>query len=147
MSDVVTPTPTNTTEEYLAAIANALQGLPANPLAPVWRHEEFLLAIIQAAGAIQKGVASTYDEDTNYGPGDYVAYEGKLYKCTAATTGEWDASDWTEAGPGRCAQPEAGHLSEGDGPTDRLWRGQGRRQELGHASQAHPAGASLPAPQ
>lgn len=96
MSDVVTPTPTNTTEEYLAAIANALQGLPANPPAPVWRHEEFLLAIIQAAGAIQKGVASTYDEDTNYGPGDYVAYEGKLYKCTAATTGEWDASDWTE---------------------------------------------------
>ena len=89
-------TPTNTTEEYLAAIANALQGLPANPPPPAWHHEEFLLAIIQAAGAIQKGVASTYDEDETYGPGDYVAHEGKLYKATAETTGPWDPDDWTE---------------------------------------------------
>lgn len=91
-------TPTNTTEEYLAAIANALQGLPANPPPPAWRHEEFLLAIIQAAGAIQKGVASTYDPDDpdGYGPGDYVAHEGKLYKASSATSGTWDPSAWDE---------------------------------------------------
>lgn len=35
---------------------------------------------------------------TTYAVGDYVMYNGKLYKCTTATTGgTWVSDDWNEA--------------------------------------------------
>lgn len=43
-------------------------------------------------------VADEFDETQTYDVGDYVTYEGDLYKCTTAVTvaGQWNASDWTQ---------------------------------------------------
>ena len=42
-------------------------------------------------------LADEYDSATNYAVGDYCSHEGKLYKCTAATTGTFDASKWDDS--------------------------------------------------
>ena len=39
---------------------------------------------------------SSYDEDTEYAVGDFTIYNSTLYKCTSATSGEFDISDWTD---------------------------------------------------
>lgn len=41
-------------------------------------------------------IAPAFDSSTSYAVGAYVTYEGKLYKCTTAHTGEWDATHFTE---------------------------------------------------
>lgn len=43
-------------------------------------------------------IADDFDATSTYAVGDYVVYDGILYKCTTAvsTAGQWDANDWTE---------------------------------------------------
>lgn len=40
-------------------------------------------------------VASEYDDTASYAIGSYCIYSGVLYRCTTATTGAFDVSDWT----------------------------------------------------
>lgn len=40
-------------------------------------------------------VASMYDDTASYAIGSYCIYSGVLYRCTTATTGAFDVSDWT----------------------------------------------------
>lgn len=40
-------------------------------------------------------VASMYDDIASYAIGSYCIYGGVLYRCTTATTGVFDVSDWT----------------------------------------------------
>lgn len=40
-------------------------------------------------------VASEYDDTASYTIGSYCIYSGVLYRCTTATTGAFDVSDWT----------------------------------------------------
>lgn len=40
-------------------------------------------------------VASEYDDTASYAIGSYCIYSGVLYRCTTATTGTFDVSDWT----------------------------------------------------
>lgn len=41
-------------------------------------------------------IAATFSDSTAYAVGDYVAYNGALYKCTTAhAAGSWDANDFT----------------------------------------------------
>lgn len=49
-------------------------------------------------GASTEIIADDFDATSTYAVGDYVVYDGKLYKCTTAvsTAGQWDANDWTE---------------------------------------------------
>lgn len=63
-----------------------------------------LIAEIEAAVAsipsdysdMWKTFAPNYSSSTNYTAGAYVTYDGKLYKCTAATTGNFDSTKWTQ---------------------------------------------------
>lgn len=43
---------------------------------------------------IWAAIGSTYDENTQYSPGDYVLYSNVLNKCTTATKGVWTAANW-----------------------------------------------------
>lgn len=45
-------------------------------------------------GADTEIIADDFDDTESYAVGDYVVYEGDLYKCTTAHTGAWDASDF-----------------------------------------------------
>ena len=47
--------------------------------------------------ALQEGIAPAFSSSSTYAVGDYVTYEGLLYKCTTAvsTAGAWDATKWT----------------------------------------------------
>jgi hypothetical protein len=47
--------------------------------------------------ALQEGIAPAFSASSTYAVGDYVTYEGLLYKCTTAvsTAGAWDATKWT----------------------------------------------------
>ena len=49
-------------------------------------------------GASTEIIADDFDATSTYAVGNYVVYNGKLYKCTTAvsTAGQWDANDWTE---------------------------------------------------
>lgn len=49
-------------------------------------------------GASTEIIADDFDATQTYAVGDYVVYNGKLYKCTTAvsTAGQWDSNDWTE---------------------------------------------------
>ncbi len=40
-------------------------------------------------------LADFYNKTESYHSGDFAAYEGCTYKCTANTSGDWDASKWT----------------------------------------------------
>lgn len=42
-------------------------------------------------------IADEYDSSVSYTVGDYCSHEGHIYKCTAATTGTFDASKWTSS--------------------------------------------------
>lgn len=48
------------------------------------------------SGADTEIIADDFDATESYAVGDYVVYEGVLYKCTTAHTGEWDASDFDD---------------------------------------------------
>lgn len=39
--------------------------------------------------------ANFYNSSTNYSVGDYCVYNNVLYRCTSATTGSFDPSDWS----------------------------------------------------
>lgn len=39
--------------------------------------------------------ATDYNQNASYDVGDIVIYENYLYKCTGATSGNWDSSKWT----------------------------------------------------
>ena len=43
-------------------------------------------------------IADDFSTESTYAVGDYVIYDGSLYKCTTAVTtaGAWDSNDWTE---------------------------------------------------
>lgn len=43
-----------------------------------------------------KYIANFYSETKTYSVGDFVAYEGSTYRCTATATGKWDATKWEE---------------------------------------------------
>lgn len=56
-------------------------------------------AINEAAASGGTGaIADTFGTTQTYDVGDYVIYEGSLYKCTTAVSvaGQWDENDWTE---------------------------------------------------
>lgn len=40
-------------------------------------------------------IAAEYDETASWTTGDYCTHEGTIYRCTASTTGTFDASSWT----------------------------------------------------
>ena len=42
-------------------------------------------------------IADEYDSSASYAVGDYCSYQGHIYRCTAATTGTFDASAWTDS--------------------------------------------------
>lgn len=42
-------------------------------------------------------IAEEYDPGTSYVIGDYCSYGGKVYRCTAETTGTFDPSKWTDS--------------------------------------------------
>lgn len=42
-------------------------------------------------------IAEEYDPGTSYVIGDYCSYGGKIYRCTAATSGTFDSSAWTDS--------------------------------------------------
>lgn len=42
-------------------------------------------------------IAEEYDPSTSYVIGDYCSYGGKVYRCTAATTGTFAPSKWTDS--------------------------------------------------
>lgn len=42
-------------------------------------------------------IAEEYDPGMSYVIGDYCSYGGKVYRCTAATTGTFDPSKWTDS--------------------------------------------------
>lgn len=42
-------------------------------------------------------IAEEYDPGTSYVIGDYCSYGGKVYRCTAATTGTFNPSKWTDS--------------------------------------------------
>lgn len=46
------------------------------------------------SGADTEIIADDFDPTESYAVGEYVVYEGTLYKCTTAHTGAWDASDF-----------------------------------------------------
>lgn len=52
----------------------------------------------QTAAAVSSHTAEVYDSTKTYAVGDYVVYDGALYKCTTAVTTaeEWTAAHWTE---------------------------------------------------
>lgn len=57
----------------------------------------------------QISLADAYDSTKSYAEGDVVMYELLMYKCTAPTTGVWDASKWerttaSESGGGGSAE-------------------------------------------
>ena len=41
-------------------------------------------------------IADDFDPTESYAVGEYVVYEGTLYKCTTAHTGDWDASNFDD---------------------------------------------------
>ena len=42
----------------------------------------------------ENDIAPTYDSTVTYSEGNLVVYNNELYRCTSATTGEFDPSDW-----------------------------------------------------
>lgn len=53
--------------------------------------------LTQVAMGHEQSFAPSYDEDTSYDVGDLVMQYHGLYKCTAPTTGPWDAGKWERA--------------------------------------------------
>lgn len=51
-----------------------------------------------ASDESQSNIADAYDETATYSVGDYVIFEGNLYKCTTAVTvaEEFDSDKWTQ---------------------------------------------------
>lgn len=47
-------------------------------------------------GADTEIIADDFDPTESYAVGEYVVYEGVLYKCTTTHTGAWDASDFED---------------------------------------------------
>ena len=90
-------------EQYLAGIAGVLEAVPETPLT---RIEEYLKACYenissvaeQTAEEAAENLAAPYDSEGSYTAGDYVTYEGKLYKAladSAEPAGDWVPEDWT----------------------------------------------------
>lgn len=48
------------------------------------------------SGADTEIIADDFDPTESYAVGEYVVYEGTLYKCTTAHTGAWDASNFDD---------------------------------------------------
>lgn len=53
------------------------------------------LSVALASKANKAVIADEFDSTASYSSGDYVMYEGVLYKFTTSHTGAWDASDVT----------------------------------------------------
>ena len=67
----------------------------------VWSANDFTATLVGdelGSGGIAdlSAVAPTFSSSTSYAVGTYVTYEGKLYKCTTAHSGDWNANDFTE---------------------------------------------------
>lgn len=43
-----------------------------------------------------ENLAEAFDSSATYAVGDYCTYQGKLYVCNSATTGNWTSADWNE---------------------------------------------------
>ena len=62
-----------------------------------------LIALAAAVAALKRtkadasAIAPTFSTSSTYAMGEYVTYNGMLYRCTTAVTtaGAWDASKWT----------------------------------------------------
>lgn len=55
-------------------------------------------AITALSGVVRGGnenIGDAYNSSNSYAAGDYCIYENTLYKCTGATSGAWDSSNWT----------------------------------------------------
>ena len=81
-------------------------------------------------------LADEYDSAINYAVGDYCSHEGKLYKCTAATTGTFDASKWDDS---------IFVLDEVDSLDTRLTTAENTLANVGTSSYPDPATATLAA--
>lgn len=54
--------------------------------------------------------APDYDETVTYSVGDYTVNSGRLYKCTASTSGAFDSTKWTKLGEFSSNEISAGRL-------------------------------------
>ena len=87
-----------TAEETDDEVNIGLNGVPMGveedtPLRFAQDNDEGLVLTSDALFANQ--VASIYVSAKTYNSGDYVIYNGKIYKCTTNnTTGDWDATKW-----------------------------------------------------
>lgn len=57
------------------------------------------IALNESSSASKSSIANEFSTSSTYAVGDYVIYEGQLYKCTTAVTtaGSWNSSNWTQA--------------------------------------------------
>lgn len=63
-------------------------------MAEIEACEEATASAQQAASFVNSIIAPTYSTGVSYAIGDYCTYEGSMYRATAATSGEFDPSDW-----------------------------------------------------
>ncbi len=54
-----------------------------------------------------EALAPKYDSTKQYGVGDYVSYQGKLYVCVVPTSGAWDSSAWQQTSIGQALAENA----------------------------------------
>lgn len=63
-------------------------------MAEIEACEEATASAQQAASFVNSIIAPTYSTGVSYAIGDYCTYEGSMYRAIAATSGEFDPSDW-----------------------------------------------------
>ena len=68
--------------------------------------------------ATLEDIAQNFSNQTSYTVGQLVVYEGKLYRCTTAHTGAWNASHFTEA---TVEDALAGKASTADATLTDVW--------------------------
>jgi hypothetical protein len=62
--------------------------------------------------------AANYSSSASYAVGDIVTYDGKLYKCTAPTTGNFDSTKWTQTTATAATMIGGGYISSADNLSD-----------------------------
>lgn len=90
------------TKESVDALTEAIQALPNATQGAADNANAAAAAATQAAESIAGIVAATYSNSSKYSVGDYVYYDGNLYRCISAidTAEAWTAAHWTQVSIG-----------------------------------------------
>ena len=60
-----------------------------------WEQVNVMSQIRSGGGGISADIiAAAFDSTASYSSGDYVMYNDEFYKCSTATSGTWDSSNW-----------------------------------------------------